>query len=335
MQRSSDALTRTPRASNSAGMWVRQAQAWRLIPRLVLMTWLAALAASQAFLPSAQAGAGPCRVPSNAYPTIQAAVNDATCATINVAAGTYPEHVTIARDVMIRGAGQDRTVVDGGRDSQVFTVAGGTVTIKSVTIQNGRAESVVVANHDRGGGIWNAGTLTVENSTIADNFAIDFGGGIWNAGTLTVENSTIADNRASFGGGGINNSGMLTVKNSTIADNRDANSGGGGISNAGTLTIENSTILSNTTLAWVGGGIWNGGTLTIENSTIADNSASNGGGIWNGGTLTIENSTIADNSASNGGGIFNNQFTGGMVTLTDVTFQNNIPNDCTGCPGLL
>src|SRR5206468_1323853 len=39
--------------------------------------------------------AAPCHVPSSAYPAIQAAVNDATCATIPVAAGTYTEQLTI------------------------------------------------------------------------------------------------------------------------------------------------------------------------------------------------------------------------------------------------
>src|SRR6266571_1450822 len=47
--------------------------------------------------------AAPCDVPSSAYPTIQAAVDDATCVIINVAAGTYTEHVAIDHNVMIRG----------------------------------------------------------------------------------------------------------------------------------------------------------------------------------------------------------------------------------------
>src|SRR5262249_55234320 len=45
--------------------------------------------------------------------TIQAAVNDAGCATINVAAGTYYEWVTISRAVTINGVGATSTIVDG------------------------------------------------------------------------------------------------------------------------------------------------------------------------------------------------------------------------------
>ncbi len=44
---------------------------------------------------------------------------------------------------------------------------------------------------NNGGGIDNAGTLMVTNSTLYDNSAND-GGGIDNAGTLTVTNPTFA-----------------------------------------------------------------------------------------------------------------------------------------------
>jgi hypothetical protein len=113
MQRSPGSLTHTCRPLNSAGTQARQVRAQRLIPRLILVAWLAVLTLGPAFLSSTQAAA-PCKVPSTAYPTIQAAVNDVTCATIHVAAGTYVELVTIACDVTLRGAGEDSTALDGG-----------------------------------------------------------------------------------------------------------------------------------------------------------------------------------------------------------------------------
>ena len=39
------------------------------------------------------------------YTTVQAAINDSNCATINIAAGTYTENITINRDVILQGAG--------------------------------------------------------------------------------------------------------------------------------------------------------------------------------------------------------------------------------------
>src|SRR5262245_43513082 len=48
------------------------------------------------------------------YTKIQDAVNDASCATITIAAGTYQENVIISRDITINGAGASSTIVDGG-----------------------------------------------------------------------------------------------------------------------------------------------------------------------------------------------------------------------------
>jgi len=82
-----------------------------------------------------------------------------------------------------------------------------------------------------------------------------FGAGVFNGGTLTIENSTISGNTSNSSGGGISNvGGRLTITNSTISGNR-ANQGGG-ISNSqycyygppctdGTLTLNNSLIAGN------------------------------------------------------------------------------------------
>ena len=334
MPRHLGSRARTLRASNLQGMRDRPARACRLMPLRILGAALTALIANSAMVPSAQAGAGPCRVPSTTYPTIQAAVNAATCATINVAAGTYPEHVTIARNVAIRGEGQGSTVVDGGGIGTVVTIAGGTVMIMDVTIQNGVHDRLV--SDGLGGGIANFGMLTIRNSTITGNSA-GIGGGIVNFGTAIVMNSTIAGNSAVISGGINNDVGTLTIRNSTIAGN-GADNGGGIQNNAGTLTVENSTIDGNS--ADIGGGIRNAGVgaiATLTNSTLIGNTADFvGGGISNesvGTIATLTNSTLIGNTAgSDGGGIYNTD--GATVTLTRVTFENNTPNDCTGCAGL-
>ena len=45
------------------------------------------------------------------------------------------------------------------------------------------------------------------------------GGGIFNAGALTLKNSTISANSAAYGGGIYNEGGTLTVIDSTLSDN--------------------------------------------------------------------------------------------------------------------
>src|SRR5262245_52264218 len=136
MSRSPGSLTCSLRTPNPEDTRDPLARAWQLMPLLIFVAGLVALTADPAVVPSAHAAA-PCQVPSKPYPTIQAAVDRAKCATITAAAGTYPELVVIARNVIIRGAGQDNTSIDGGGSGPVLTVASGTVTIQDITIQHG------------------------------------------------------------------------------------------------------------------------------------------------------------------------------------------------------
>ena len=89
-----------------------------------------------------------------------------------------------------------------------------------------------------GGGIFNEGSLTLNNSTISANIAID-GGGIFNAGTLTLTNSTVSSNRV--GGGIFSEQGTLTLTNTTISGNES----GGILKREGTLTLTNTIIANN------------------------------------------------------------------------------------------
>ncbi|GAX41034.1 hypothetical protein NIES4075_20020 [Tolypothrix sp. NIES-4075] len=227
----------------------------------------------------------------------------------------------ISDDVNITGLGANKLTVSGNDAVRVFSInSGKTVNIDGLTIANGKA--------NQGGGIYNGGTLTLTNSTLAGNSASAGGGGIFNNnGILTLTNSTLAGNSASGGGGGIyNDDGTLKLTNSTLAGNSTNSGGGGGIFNNGTSTVSNSTLADNSaSVNYYGGGICNYyGTLTVSNSTLARNSAnSGGGGIYNnGGTSTVSNSTLAGNSANSGGGggIYN---LSGTSTVSNSTLADN------------
>jgi hypothetical protein len=181
-----------------------------------------------------------------------------------------------------------------------------------------------------GGGIYNAGALTVSNLTISGNSAAD-GGAIFNGGALTVSNATISGNSASQDGAGVYvpSGETLTLSNVTISGNVPVTNwqiNGGGIFNAGAVTVSNLTISGNT--ATNGGGMYffPGGTLTVSDGTfsISGNTASqDGAGVYvaNSETLMLGDVTITDNSAYGNGGAIDNL---GTLTLSNATISGNI-----------
>jgi len=243
---------------------------------------------------------------------------------ILVATATYGENLTISFNLNVTGYGSSAAgpvVIDGGARNTVITISntGAQVTLSNLTIQNGLGQI-------NGGGVNNAGTLTIFNSIILANTTgvSGNGGGINNTGTLTINSSNILYNSASSGGGGISGPGTLTINNSSVSGNSAAN--GGGIYGAGTLTIITSAIWGNS--ASNGGGIGDaglGGTATIVNSTIYGNSGSNGGGIYNTSrTLSISNGSFGLNSGFVGANFYN--------TGPTATFQNSIVGSPSGGP---
>ncbi|MBX3011479.1 MAG: hypothetical protein KF832_08215 [Caldilineaceae bacterium] len=211
--------------------------------------------------------------------------------------------------------------------------------------------------------VTDSGALTLEHTTITGGEYL-YAGGIYNAGDLTLTNSTVSTNTAYAIGGGILNTGILTLTNSTVSGNT-VQGLGGGIANKGYLTLTNSIVSGNTSLYGVGGGLFNyrsepptsrashqaarrsrrgvvaaqqtqrfqqsgffddaNGQITLIDSQVVENSADmDGGGIFNGaGTLTLTNTQILTNTAVNccGGGIYN---AAGPLTITDSTISGNV-----------
>ena len=232
--------------------------------------------------------------------------------------------------------------ISGNHASRVFGVTTGThANLTGLTITRG----AITAD---GGGIYNAGTLTLSDSTVSGNTALirssahgegiycydGSGGGIFNTGSLTLNNSTISGNTAQWDGAGVYNAvgGTVKLNNCTVSGNSKAAnpyvylSYGGGIDNRGIATLINSTVSGNSATAY-GGGLYNSGTATLLDSTISGNSAHwGGGGICGyGSATTILNScTISGNSAGSGGGIAcPDEYDSDPVTLINCTISGN------------
>ncbi|MCX6543191.1 MAG: PxKF domain-containing protein [Acidobacteria bacterium] len=249
--------------------------------------------------------------------------------------------LVVDKSVAIVGPGRDQLTVDGQHATRVFYISGGKiVTISGLTIANG------FANESSGGGVENAGTLTIQDCTLRDNSATYRGGGVenMNYATLTIIGCTLSGN-------------------SVTDPATSANAGGGAISifsnsydAPATVTIESSTLTENTAGRF-GGAIYlyarHGegarGILTIANSTLSRNSVSGGasargGGIyvWAAGSsmaqawVTVENSTLSGNSVSGsteayGGGIAcNAPMAYAFLTVKNSTLSGNSATTVSG-----
>jgi CSLREA domain-containing protein len=266
----------------------------------------------------------------------------------------------VTADVEIQGAGAASASVDGNLTDRVFdfdpAATGITAQLSGITVRGGDQVS-------EGGGIRNAGTLTVADSTITANRVISVsiaqGGGIRSSGNLTVIRSMVVDNitelpaSAMSGvfaqGGGIHSDGSATIIATTVDGNTviadfsfsGTDISGGGIYGAGLLNIDASAVTNNTAHAVqfqdaFGGGILSRATsLTLTNSTISGNlirgksapaPLSQGGGLGVfAGTATISNCTFADNEKflQPLGGAF----VSGISVLAAAIFRNTIVED--------
>ncbi len=228
---------------------------------------------------------------SQPWATIEHAVNSVSnpaseIIVINVADGVYDlsnNQIDINRgftNLTILGQSTINSIVQSASDtslstSRVFKIyAGNTVTLKNMTIRNGRANADASGDgYTHGGGVFNLfGNLTIESCLVTENVSgttgTGYGVGISNIrGTLIVSNSTIGHNSgpvsttlSCYGGGIASYNGTAIISNSTISYNKVPSAGGIAI-----ISGEGDTLSSK---------------FEITNSTVSENKAYNSyGGI--------------------------------------------------------
>ncbi|MEL6405872.1 MAG: hypothetical protein AAFR81_15995 [Chloroflexota bacterium] len=175
--------------------------------------------------------------------------------------------VTLTGDVTIQGG----LLHSGGIDRVLIIAEGANVTLTDTMVLSGAVE--IEPRH--GGGILNYGALTLVDSIVAANSALQ-GGGIYNAGNLVIVDSIIARNSAREGGG-IYNTGTLSITDSLIESNNvrfsesaDYGGYGAGLANKGIAIIVQTHIMSNRGDN-EGIGIDTSGTLIMHHSVIMNN----------------------------------------------------------------
>lgn len=137
--------------------------------------------------------------------------------------------------------GQER----GYRIMEIPGIGTPTVHLKGLTLRRGDAVGVFPQN--AGGAVYNhaGSTLTIEACTLIDNSA-GTGGAIRNAGTLTIDRSTLAGNLSVGDSGAVFTEGETTITHATIIDNAAASFAGGiWLATGGTLDLSHSVIAGN------------------------------------------------------------------------------------------
>lgn len=247
----------------------------------------------------------------------------------------------VTSTLIIRGLGRTATILDGGGVDRVLHVLpAATLTLVNLTIRNGQPPV-----GQAGGGILNAGALTLTNVSVSGNRTAGIGGdggGIASeaAASLIATDVEVADNEAGGGGGGIDSRGALSLTRVRVVGNRATSQGGGlGVrASSAPVAMADSTIAGNSSGSGGGVEFRGGATGTITTTTIWGNAARNSGGglriVNSGTTLTLTNSTVAHNTADSddGGGGFSIT-SNAAVTLVNATVARNADTSGGGVGG--
>ena len=221
-------------------------------------------------------------------------------------AAGFVNGVAINKNIRIDGKGHTISAEDLGR---IFSIGEGfTVTLTNATLINGKA--------DKGGAIYNDGSLTLSDVKLSDNAADSYGGAVFNNGHLVVGNSVFDSNdivnrgsaSVDYGGAAIYNwyDGTLTVSGSNFTNNIKNYKNGdnlvGAITTIGNATVSGSNFVNNS-------GRW-GGAISATGAELRKNSS----------TLTVSNTIFKDNSALYAGAVY---IWGSNYNITDCVFDNN------------
>ncbi|MDQ2652136.1 MAG: hypothetical protein M3Z20_03735 [Chloroflexota bacterium] len=211
--------------------------------------------------------------------------------TVYACPGRYTGTYFLETNVTLIGAGQGNdpatsTILDGNAVRRVII---SDVNVTSI-IENVR---VIRDPATTGGGISNAGTMTLRRSTVTGHRVTGTAGsgaGVRQSseatGPLTLTDCTVANNRHDANGGGIaqtHPTHALTLTNCVVTDNHaglsGAGNGGGVFCLEGAVHLTGGSITGNHAVA--GGGIWanSRGNVALDSVTLRENEPTNCVGV--------------------------------------------------------
>ena len=267
--------------------------------------------------------------------------------------------ILITNSIKLYGPGATNLIISGNNLSRIFNFSAGvTSSISDLTIRDGRTADgitnyLVSGNGGDGGGIYNAGTLTVSRCVFTANKTGNGGAGVlgtnnfggaggsggsggalYNQGTLILNDCIVSTNATGSGGNGGPRS--LNVNQNGAAGPGGTGGAGGSICNLGTLILTGCLFSGNSAglggyggtgglgtggAGGSGGGIWNQhGTITMTACTLSGNLCGGGNNGGYAGPYSVNNSGGTGGVGGSGGGVGNQR---GNITITSCTFSGN------------
>jgi CSLREA domain-containing protein len=240
----------------------------------------------------------------------------------------------VITNVTMQGAGIDQTIIDGNASDTVFQVQnGGALTLKGLTVRNGKA-----IGSSLGGGILAEGDLVLDTVNVRENAGPALGaGGIYATERVSMKNSTVDMNTSGNEGvGGLFANQEVDIANSTISDNTAM-----GVSSVGGIRLEWTGKLVDVTISGNDasgersvGGMYTafGEEVDLLRVTISGNSANGNyavGGWWNATSVTAGNLVIEENQGGDhgAGGVYVECCNGGLDLSRAAVIGNAGGND--------
>jgi predicted outer membrane repeat protein len=236
--------------------------------------------------------------------TIQSMIDDAPDGgTVNIAAGTYTESLTVNKTLTLTGASSATTIIQAVSGQRVITVTSGhNLRLENLTMTGGHPT-------DAGGGVYAAGgNLQIVNCRITNNSA-EWGGGLFQegaSGRVDVIGSRIELNTSASQGGGMFVRGSAALTNTLVLSNAAGLYGGGLHVDNGRTDLNGGLFSNNRALGDNGGAVNVNNGISITGTHFISNTTNDSGGAllqWNAGyTVTVTNARFERNTAKNKGG---------------------------------
>lgn len=219
------------------------------------------------------------------YATVQKGVDEAaTPGIVQIAAGTYAEHVTVGKRVALLGEGREQTVLDGQNTGRVVQVSAG-------------AGAVVIAHCavTHGYSVSSAGSLQHGSGIAADGVALYLND------VLVAANVLGQSDYVARGAGVYVSQGSLRLGGCSITDNTGAaqntSEGGGLCTEDASVSISATEFRRNSAGTWGGMAIRNAPACRLVNALIDGNEGTGSGDDGAGfdsGPATLWNCTVVD-----------------------------------------